>query len=659
MESLSIHDNSSGVKSTKKTFNNAFHSWLGSIHSPSNPKTSDGKEPSVTLSPSHVLGFRSHDSRNNLFKIDQDHVVYPSAALGVVQNTKTGEQKFFNQHTDDIVALTIHPDDHNIIATGQLGKEVIIYIWNAKDLSVIAKLSAGKLQGVASLSFSPKDGKYLLAAFRDDKSTIQLWDWKKQTMIKSEINSYRVFSARFSPFITSKKDLSFVSFGEKHINFWTIDGSDATTAAAAWTKKKGILGTSNTISAIHSYLPLSPSTTVFGANDGTILVMEQVNIAHITKSAYNGPVMSLCKVTDQIYASAGDGKVSFWSSTDHTSTTYHGHAQIVIPDVSSSTPIRSLRVADGNILVGTQTSDIVIISFNEQEPQFQSIAHGHGGDVNCAFFANNGELVTSSADETVRIWKKNGSTWEQVEKIKVGGPSESVTLSPDTKTIVVGLNNGYIQVYKRQDSGAVATFIQEVLISKDAKKISVLKFSPDGSRLAIGSHNDDIVLANLNVDGKLVEKFTTCSGHKSAILHIDWSVDGNYLQSNCEAYELLFWDAKTSLQITQSHTLKDTEWATWSCKLGWPVQGIWSKGEDGSDINSVYRSNSQDLLVTGDDTFNVNLFKYPVNNENTNKRIYKGHSSHVTSVMFSKDDKYIVTTGSGDRTIIIWSVQNQ
>ena len=56
---------------------------------------------------------------------------------------------------------------------------------------------------------------------------------------------------------------------------------------------------------------------------------------------------------------------------------------------------------------------------------------------------------------------------------------------------------------------------------------------------------------------------------------------------------------------------KDVGWATWTCKLGWPVQGIF-QGVDYSDVNTVCRSNNKLVLATGDDNGKVNLFKYPV-----------------------------------------------
>lgn len=42
---------------------------------------------------------------------------------------------------------------------------------------------------------------------------------------------------------------------------------------------------------------------------------------------------------------------------------------------------------------------------------------------------------------------------------------------------------------------------------------------------------------------------------------------------------------------------------------GWPVQGIWAAGMDGSDINAVARSHSGHLLASSDDLGKVNLFR--------------------------------------------------
>ena len=134
--------------------------------------------------------------------------------------------------------------------------------------------------------------------------------------------------------------------------------------------------------------------------------------------------------------------------------------------------------------------------------------------------------------------------------------------------------------------------------SEAAEWIQTMKYSPDGSVLAVGSHDNFVYLHNTQDGYSLTAK---CSGHSSYITHVDFSADGTVLQSTCGAYELLFWSVADGEQITSASSLRDTEWATWTCTLGWPVQGIWPELADGTDINAVARSASGNTLVTSDD----------------------------------------------------------
>jgi hypothetical protein len=109
-------------------------------------------------------------------------------------------------------------------------------------------------------------------------------------------------------------------------------------------------------------------------------------------------------------------------------------------------------------------------------------------------------------------------------------------------------------------------------------------------------------------------------------------------------------------QIRKSMKLRDAEFATHTCVLGWAVKGIWAPGSDGTDVNSVCRSHSKTLLATADDNGLVKLFRFPAYDQKMQYRIYGGHSSHVTNVKFAANDTWVFSTGGQDCSVLQWRV---
>jgi HELP motif len=116
---------------------------------------------------------------------------------------------------------------------------------------------------------------------------------------------------------------------------------------------------------------------------------------------------------------------------------------------------------------------------------------------------------------------------------------------------------------------------------------------------------------------------------------------------------------------------RDLEWASITCKISWPAQGIWPAFSDGSDINAVCRGplpsnfnpkSPQDtsdtaVLATADDFGCVKLFKYPCVIEKSDFQKSTGHSSHVTNVCFINNGKKLISTGGMDKAIFVWKVK--
>jgi len=227
-----------------------------------------------------------------------------------------------------------------------------------------------------------------------------------------------------------------------------------------------------------------------------------------------------------------------------------------------------------------------------------------------------------------------------------------IAVGPD-RELVVGCKDGTVKILSENLKPKYSKKLSK-------KEISHIKFSPDGTMLAIGAHDCTIYFFAWD-DGSMKLRFRG-KKHSSYIKHLDFSRDGNFLHSTCGAYELLFWDTNTGKQVTSGATAtRDEEWHTWNVTLGWPVQGIFEQYMDGTDVNAVDRSNAtydkgMKLLASGDDRGKVRILEYPCLVKNSQSVAGRGHSSHVTNVVFTKDDGYVLSTGGEDQTILQWKL---
>ena len=67
--------------------------------------------------------------------------------------------------------------------------------------------------------------------------------------------------------------------------------------------------------------------------------------------------------------------------------------------------------------------------------------------------------------------------------------------------------------------------------------IEDLKFSPDGTKLAVTSHNDRIFMFNV----PNFTEFKAFGKSSSFITHLDWSMDSQNIRTNDASYELLYY----------------------------------------------------------------------------------------------------------------------
>ena len=175
--------------------------------------------------------------------------------------------------------------------------------------------------------------------------------------------------------------------------------------------------------------------------------------------------------------------------------------------------------------------------------------------------------------------------------------------------------------------------------------------------LAAGSHDGNVYVFAF----PKFELHCTLSGSQQFVAHLDWSLNGQYLRTNDDQYQILFYDvAAAQLEKAGGTKLRDVEWETATCPISWSTQGIWTKGLDGADINHCDRSehyhpDGYRMLATGDDYSQVKLFRYPCMVHPSKSTVLYGHSSHVTKVKFGPmidGALSLFSVGGNDTTVI-------
>ncbi|KAF6256823.1 hypothetical protein COO60DRAFT_1640423 [Scenedesmus sp. NREL 46B-D3] len=362
-----------------------------------------------------------------------------------------------------------------------------------------------------------------------------------------------------------------------------------------------------------------------------------------------------------MFVTHGVKHIKFWiSATNELGqegfTSSHGKFQAATKaDVMSAAFLPSQW-----LVTGSPTGELLLWDARAAQPTFGCCCqvvqvHGpgvkmpsvHDGQpvlqgVRClALRRNNTELVSGGSDGRICIHDISGDRLGSVlqtlqAQVDIGMPSRAVDFSPD---------------------GAHLAAVDD------------LKYSPDGCKLAAGSHDNFIDIFDVK---RKYTRVARCSGHSSYVRHLDWSANSKVVQSSCGAYELLYFDAATGKQVQQNQ--RDTAWASYTNILGFSVMGIWPDNTDGTDINAVCRSHRQpaweaadplaaagigQLLATAGDDGRVRLLSYPCVVDDAPARVYPGHSSHVMNVRFSPHNKWVASVGGKDRAVFQWRLQLQ
>ncbi|XP_035313647.1 echinoderm microtubule-associated protein-like 2 isoform X1 [Cricetulus griseus] len=640
--------------------------------------------PSSRLRLDWVYGYRGRDCRANLYLLPTGEVVYFVASVAVLYSVEEQRQRHYLGHNDDIKCLAVHPDMVTI-ATGQVAgttKEAKplpphVRVWDSVSLSTLHVLGLGVFdRAVCCVAFSKSNGGNLLCAVDESNDhVLSVWDWAKETKVvdskvsglaahcpslwvsSHDVLGHAVRSLTNGPHLPggdedkvcfgSNKAVLLATFhptdpsllitcGKSHIYFWSLEGGSLS-------KRQGLFEKHEKPKYVLCVTFLEGGDVVTGDSGGNIYIWGKGGnrITQEVLGAHDGGVFGLCALRDGTLVSGGgrDRRVVLWGSD------YSKVQEVEVPEDFG--PVRTIAEGRGDTLyVGTTRNSILLGSVHTG---FSLLVQGHVEELwGLATHPSRAQFVTCGQDKLVHLW--NSETHQPLWSRTIEDPARSAGFHPSGSVLAVGTVTGRWLLLDTDTHDLVA------IHTDGNEQISVVSFSPDGAYLAVGSHDNLVYVYTVDQGGRKVSRLGKCSGHSSFITHLDWAQDSSCFVTNSGDYEILYWDAATCKQITSADTVRNVEWATATCVLGFGVFGIWPEGADGTDINAVARSHDGKLLASADDFGKVHLFGYPCCQPRALSHKENGHSSHVTNVAFLWDDSMALTTGGKDTSVLQWRV---
>jgi WD40 repeat protein len=216
--------------------------------------------PNYDMTRQYVFGMNSNlYSGDMLYSIPAEGpagnstMLYTSAAVGVMHDSVSNTQCFFDGHTDDITCISLEPFS-GLVATGQTGKRPFVCVWDynycttggefcgdhnyevADSSGLVVKIGEGFFQrGVCAVCFS-YDAAYVCAIGCDDSHTMGLWDIATLSLVFStpchsgvppQIKSLKWCPAPQHAGYVSKEAQGmcdvFCTAGERHLKVWAFN----------------------------------------------------------------------------------------------------------------------------------------------------------------------------------------------------------------------------------------------------------------------------------------------------------------------------------------------------------------------------------------------------------------------------------------------------
>ncbi|CAD8212252.1 unnamed protein product [Paramecium pentaurelia] len=592
-------------------------------------------------------------------------IVYALAGLIVIENLNDKHQQLFLRgHDMDISALTLSKTGR-YIASGQMGSRnsktpeapVILWDFNARKPMQIFR---GLRDEITNLSFS-SDDKFLAATASNNNLII--WNCQDYTIVHNKLLEVPINLITWCPprrSSTKHSQYLIVTSQGSNIFLNTMDFDVASMQyqlkqAPCQLPSSGLVRnyTKAVIDANGDYLYV-------GTHAGEICIFsissQQGGIFKATIPISNNGVLSINIFGKNLFVGSGDGKVKKLTGSD---TRWNLERELCLEGRMNSITIDP----NGNeLLAGTSNGRIYRINTAHLDSSVHTEGH-QSSIVGLSVPLNACDLFVSIDYEgVVMVWDMNEmlviTRCIPINMNRVKG--SSVYLDPD-RTIISGWRDGFIRAYMITNK-PVSPIKWEIV---NAHKGAVTTLYSDQNYYLSGGE-DSIIRVWSKTARQLI---TQISIHSKEITKVFPDLmKPNFIHS-CSADKTIYtYDLKTDKKVIQHQSRngvlldmtqrKDNELELITCGINMPIQ-FWDidivepvQSIDVTKLNSIAISPDGKILATGSDSGELILISI-LTQSILGK--YLGHSSGVSKVAWTSDQKQVITT-SYDGTVCLWNI---
>ena len=663
--------------------------WVPSAHAPT---LEDTLLPEQTLVPDYCFGWPRRP-KDVLF-IGRDTAVYPMARGVLIHGVDRGTQSFYAEHTAAVCSLTAGAAGEDgdfkfngdggggggdgdgdsgsgntggssagLIASAQLANRrsgqhsASVRVWRMRNLETLGTFEVGdRVRGISGLAFAPGSADHLLTLDSRTEGNIclRVWNWRSGKLLavtpiidpvtKNLVSSSSLSDGQVHELLVSKTSIcTYTSAGAV---LWELDivmPCIKIVASASFSKELLLTrlcpgpDTASWLVAADDNGGLHEWDLAFGTAPQRVL-----------SHAHDGALTAVWTGTAGLITAGVDGLVRSWDWNYRPQTLGGEDSEY---DLGTGAPQRVLAALQG--LTGVRVlcaSDMGLTSITCHNGQQTVVMGGHTGSVSgLTLHPDRADVfVAVDSEGTVHAWdaRKRNSIWSASLPSADDVPT-CIAVRPGEGDIAIGLDDGLLVVMDH--SGRVH---YEIELGSSA--VTSLQYSPDARLLAAGSADGTICIYDCDRQCALRGR---CVGHLGPVVQIDWTSVRHAVIRACGGDQVSYWNAENCRRLPNRRKWANELWHTCTCTLGWQVRALTPPLSQPAAPRCIDAARSRDgaVLVAGDASGTLRLFRYPAYAPNAQAHLYKVHVGPIRRVCFSRSDDYVASI-AGDGFLMIWKV---